>query len=208
MARCRSLLGVLAAGAAAFCLPAAAQLNSAAPEPPVVAAAGLRSTAWWLPGGRSYLGLNLDRSRYSLACQSTALLCDHSAQLVIGTMAGKFWGVELGYLDMGRIARGAGESRVQGLNLSLVGRASVGPSLGLFGKLGTTYARNDTAVMGASASPGGPGQGFGLSFGGGLSLDLSPRLSATLEWDSNDWRFAGAGREPVRSTSLGLQFKY
>ena len=205
MARCRHPLRILAAAAATLCLPVAAQLISPAPDR-VAAPGGLRGTGWWLPDGRGYLGLNVDRSRYSLACQTTALLCDHSAQIVGGTMAGKFWGVELGYLDMGRIARGAGEARVQGLNLSLVGRASVGPSVGLFGKLGTTYSRSDTAVLGASASPIGPG--FGMSFGGGLSLDLSPRLSATLEWDSNDWRFAGAGREPVRSTNLGLRFSY
>jgi OmpA-OmpF porin, OOP family len=29
-----------------------------------------------------------------------------------------------------------------------------------------------------------------------------------VEWESNDFRFAGGGRDPVRSTSLGLQYRY
>ena len=49
---------------------------------------------------------------------------------------------------------------------------------------------------------------MGLSYGAGVSYDFTPRLSATLEWDSNDFRFASGGRDPVRSTSLGLQYRY
>jgi len=44
--------------------------------------------------------------------------------------------------------------------------------------------------------------------GAGVSYDFNPRISATLQWDSNDFRFAGTGRDPVRSTSLGLQIRY
>lgn len=202
---------LVAAATVMLCFPAAAQVSAEAPSTGDRAVVTPPRGSWLPGGGRSYLGLNLGRSRYSLACDSTALICDdrdRAAQVYIGTMAGNFWGVELGFLNMGRIARSAGESRAQGLNLSLVGKAQVGSAIGLYGKLGTTYGRTDTSVLGASGTSIGSGQGFGLSFGGGLSLDLSPQLSATLEWDSNDFRFAGNGRDPVRSTSLGLKFKY
>lgn len=210
MATSRKVSCLVAAATATLCFPVAAQVSA---EPPSTAdrAVVTPPRGSWLPGGSSYLGLNLGRSRYSLTCESTALICDdrdRAAQVYVGTMAGKFWGVELGYLNMGRIDRGSGESRAQGLSLSVVGRAQVGPAIGLYGKLGTTYGRTDTSVLGASRTSIGSGQGFGLSYGGGLSLDLSSRLSATLEWDSNDFRFAGSGRDPVRSTSLGLKFKY
>jgi OmpA-OmpF porin, OOP family len=211
MAVSRNLLYVLAVAATALCVPATAQLLGAPPTSPGAVSVDLAHGTWLLSGGRSYLGINPGHTRYNLACQSTALLCDDTerpAQIVLGTMAGRFWGVELGYLNMGRIARGSFESRAEGLNLSLIGRAQMGASVGLFGKLGTTYGRTDTSVLGASGSSIGSGPGFGLSFGGGLSLDFSPRLSATLEWDSNDFRFAGSGRDPVRSTNLGLQFRY
>lgn len=163
----------------------------------------------WLPGSRTYLGLTLGRSQTDLSCSAASLLCDRqdrSAQLYAGTMIGNFWGVELGYIDMGRAARAGSETRAQGLNLSLIGRARVANSLGVFGKVGTTYGRTETSSLGAGIATA-SGQGFGLSYGAGLSFDFTPRLSATLEWDSNDLRFGG-GRDPVRSTSLGLQFRY
>ena len=49
--------------------------------------------------------------------------------------------------------------------------------------------------------------GVGLSYGAGLSLDFTPRLSATLGWESHDFRFAGGLRD-VRATSLGLRYSY
>ena len=69
-------------------------------------------------------------------------------------------------------------------------------------------AASDTAALAASGIAAGSEQGFGLSYGAGVSYDFTPRLSATLELDSNDFRFAGGGRDPVRSTSLGLQYRY
>lgn len=120
-------------------------------------------------------------------------------------MVSKFWGVELGYLESGRIM--ATQGRAQGLNLSLIGKAPLGQSLGVYGKLGTTYGRSDTSILGAGpVAPAEPG--FGLSYGAGFSFAFTPRLSATLEWDSNDYRFPGSGRDPVRSTNLGLQYRY
>lgn len=160
---------------------------------------------------RSYVGINLGRSRYSVPCGATALNCDRTdsaVQISAGTMLGNFWGVELGYLDMGRIDRGGGSTRAQGLNLSLVGKAPVWQSVGVFGKLGTTYGRTETSALAGSGLATGSERGFGLSYGAGVSYDLTPRLSATLGWESHDFRFAGSGREPVRATSLGLQYRY
>lgn len=211
MAVPRNLPCLVCVASAALWLPVAAQVlpqsaataKSVPDNPP---------RGVWLPGGRSYLGLNLGRSRYGMACGGSTLLCDDSERpthFYTGSMIGQSWGVEVGYLNMPRIARADGQARgAQGLNLSLVGKAQVGRSLSVFGKLGTTYGRSDTSVLGASSGALPGEQGFGLSYGGGLSLDFTPRLSATLEWDSNDFRFAGGTREPVRSTSLGLQYRY
>jgi hypothetical protein len=93
----------------------------------------------------------------------------------------------------------------QGLNLSVVGRAQVS-SLGVFGKVGTTsYSRPDTSVMGmAAAAPVAEPSG-GLSWGGGVSWNFTPRLSASFEWVSYDLKMPSG---PVRTTSLGLRYRY
>ena len=190
--------------ASALGLPVAARSQG-------LAATADRSLAASYPSnGRSYLGLSLGRSQRSLPCGSTALLCDdtdRSSQFNAGTMIGNFWGVAVGYADSGRLAGAGGESRTQGLNVSLVGKAPLGRALGVFGKLGTTYGRSDAFIAGSSLAPG-VEQSLGRSYGAGVSYAFTPRLSATLEWDSNDFRFTASGRDPVRSTSLGLQYRY
>ena len=161
--------------------------------------------------GRGYVGLSLGRSRYSAPCGATSFNCDstdNSVQISAGTMVGNFWGVELAYLDMGRMSRGGGTTRAQGLNMSLVGKAPLWQSLGVFGKVGATYGRTQTSVAAGSTLPSGSDRGFGLSYGAGVSYDFTPQLSATFGIDSHDFRFAGSGRDPVRSTNLGLQYKY
>jgi OmpA-OmpF porin, OOP family len=164
----------------------------------------------WHAAGRSALGLTVGGSRVGAGCGTTALICDtpdRAARLYANTMIGNHWGVEVGYLDLGRIAAAGAETRAQGLNLSLVGKTPVWKSLGVFGKVGTTYGRTETSI-GSAGTAYGTDQGFGLSYSAGVSFAFTPRLSATLEWESTDFRFAGGGRDPVRSTSLGLQYRY
>lgn len=160
-----------------------------------------------LPGSKSYLGLSLGRGLTS-NCPTTSLLCesrDRSALIYAGHMFDSHWGAEVGYVDTGRLLRPMGEARAEGLNLSLVGRAHMS-SFGVYGKVGTTYGRSsDTSVMGNAAAAGPDPAGFGLSFGGGVSWDFTPRLSATFEWGRYDLRLPGG---PVRSTNLGLQYRY
>jgi hypothetical protein len=50
-----------------------------------------------------------------------------------------------------------------------------------------------------------PEQGFGLSWSGGLSYNFTPRLWATVEYANYDLRLPTG---PVRSTSLGLQYRF
>ena len=206
----RTLPCLVFAAAATFCLHSGAQLLPGAPSSSTAQHVPMNPPAGiWLPGGRSYLGLNLERSR-SPACSSTALTCDNSqpsTQFYTGTMFGNFWGVELAYSNTARIARAAGEAPAQGLTASLVGRTQLLPSVGLYGKLGTTYGRSEPSALAAAHLASGD-RGFGLSFGAGLSFDFTRRLSATLQWDSTDVSVINGGRDAVRSTSLGLKYRY
>ncbi|HWI83134.1 outer membrane beta-barrel protein [Ramlibacter sp.] len=203
MAALRNVVWGVFAAVACWAVPAAAQA-------PATTGTAASPSSWW-GTGHGYVGLSVGRSRYSVDCGGIAFVCDRTDQAVkvtAGAMSGNYWGVELGYLDLGKIARAGGTTRAQGLNLSLVGKAPVAQRFNVFGKLGATYGRTETSTAAASALAAGTERGLGLSYGAGVSWDFTPRLSATLEWDSNDFRFASGGRDPVRSTSLGLQYRY
>jgi hypothetical protein len=90
-----------------------------------------------------------------------------------------------------------------GVNIPLLEKSVGGSDLRLYGRLGPAVARPVTSVLGAAGADAG-----GMSYGFGVSWELSPRASATVGWDSHDWRFGGLDREPVRATSLGLQWRY
>lgn len=178
-------------------LPAAAQGDSRT---------GMRG-----PGtGRHSIGLNLGTARYQVGC---GLLpgcdtTDRSVYLYGRSMRSDYWGAELGLLDLGSIERGGASTSARGVNLSLIGRAPLGASFSGYGKLGVSYGRTSTSATAGSGIAASRERGFGVSYGLGLSWDFSPRMSAVVEWDSYDLRFAGGNREPVRATSLGLQFRY
>jgi hypothetical protein len=170
----------------------------------------------WLPGaGRGYIGLNVGRSRFHADCGVSDFLsntdCGRRDTMLhgyAGSMIGTFWGAELGYVDMGNISRGGGTTRARGVNLSAVGKFPIAAGFGAFGKVGTTFGRTRTSSEFGSGVTEGTREGFGLSYGVGVSYDFNERVSAVLAWDSHDFRFAGGGRDPIRVTSLGVQYRY
>jgi hypothetical protein len=175
----------------AFCASAAHSQPRAVTDDSLAAPHGFT-----LAGTRNYLGLNVGRG-LATNCAPTSLFCeshDRSAQMFAGTMFDRHWGAEMDFMDTGRYFGPAGGMRAQGLSVNLVGRTRLLPSLGVYGKIGTAAGRSDFSSG-----------GVGFAFGGGVSWDFSPRLSARFEWDSYDFRLAEG---PVRSTRLGLQYRY
>ena len=143
-------------------------------------------------------------------CGNGAFACDDSdtaGSIYFGSMFRDNLGAELAYGNMGRVSRGGGDTKAHGLNLSLVGKAALTPAFSLLGKVGTTYGRTKTTSAAGSGVTAGSDNGFGLSYGIGASYDFTPNVAATINWDSHDFRFAG-GRDPVRMTSVGLQYKF
>ena len=208
-ARTRASLAALAAAAAlgGVVLPATAQSTYGTSGSATTSTAQPR--AQFLSSG--YIGLNLGRSRYDANCGNGTFGCDRTDNLVnvyCGSMFSDYFGADVGYVDFGEMARGGGDTRAQGLNFSLVGRAPVATSLSLIGKLGTTYGRTRTSATAGSGVVAGNESGWGLSYGVGVSYDFTPRMSAVLSLDSHDLKFAGSGRDSIRTTSVGLQYRF
>lgn len=191
----------MAALATLTALPAASQTT----------APSTSSGSSWMSGtSRGYIGLNIGRSDFRTGCGTGAFACDDSdtaGSIYLGSMFRENWGAELGYVNMGRVARGGGDTQAHGLNLSLVGKAPLTSQFSLLGKVGTTYGRTRTSSAAGSGVAAGSDNGFGLSYGVGASYDFTPNVAATINWDSHDFRFA-SGRDQVRMTSVGLQYKF
>ena len=162
----------------------------------------------WTTGG--YVGLSIGQPSYDTAC-GTGLNCDDpdmSFKVYTGGMFTQYLGLEVGYLYFGEADRAGGNTSAQGLNISLMGRAPVTQSLAVFAKVGTTYARTEVTADALSGVTGGKDNGFGLSYGAGLSFDFTRNVAAVLEWERHDLPFANQGRQSVDNTSIGLLYRF
>ena len=194
-ARSLAALGALVVAAG----PASAQLASPSTDPWIAAPVGAQAR------------LGLRPLSVPIGCGASPLPCETAAANLQARrpQAGFNWNVELAPLRLGTADRLSPNAEREGLNLSLVGRQPLfGSRFSVYGKLGTTYGYPEagTPLLG---SPGaGPDGAYGLSFGAGLSMDVTPRLSATLGLDSHELRLGAGGREAVRAVGLGLQYRY
>lgn len=171
-----------------------------------------RSGTGLVPGTSSgWVGIAIGQSKYSLN-NGTGLYgsddTDTAFTLSTGAMINPNFGVELGYNHMGTIDRAGGTTKAQGIDLAGIAKAPLGDRFDVFGKLGTTYGWTRTSTGVGSGIDGGKDHGFGLLYGIGASYHFTPQLSAVLEVDSRDYHFAGTGRDSVRATTVGLQYRY
>ncbi len=161
--------------------------------------------------GSSYVGLNAGQSNFSVG-GGTGVFSSEKKDRAIGVTAGSYFnnnfGAELGYTDFGSISRGGGNTKAQGINFSLIGRLPVATSFNLLGKVGATYGRTSVSSAPGSGITAGNESGFGLSYGIGAEYLFTPALSAVLQYDNHDLKFAGGGRDRVSATTLGLRYRF
>lgn len=176
-----------------------------------VAGAQAQSNYSLMNPGSSYLGLNVGQSNYSLN-NGVGFFPSDKHDTVYGINAGSYFsknfGLELGYTNFGKVARAGGSTKAQGINFSVIGSLPLSPSFNLLGKLGTTYSRTDVSSSPFSGVASGNESGFGVSYGIGAEYAFNPQLSAVLQYDEHNMKFAGTGRERVGATTAGLRYRF
>lgn len=161
--------------------------------------------------GASYVGVNVGKSDFSVG-NGNGLFSSEKRDTAYGINAGSYFnnnlGMELGFTDFGKINRAGGTTKAQGFNLSMVGRLPLSPSFNLLGKLGATYGRTNVSSAPASDVASGSESGLGVSYGLGAEYAFNPQMSAVLQYDAHDMKFAGSGRDRVSATTVGLRYKF
>ncbi|WP_431095989.1 outer membrane beta-barrel protein [Polaromonas aquatica] len=166
--------------------------------------------SFYAPGSR-YFGLNVGQSDFSLPGGAGGFSSgndDTSYNIYGGSYFNNNFGLELGYTDFGKVNRGGGDTKAEGINLSLVGRLPLSNSFNLLGKLGTTYGRTRVSAAPASGLATGSESDWGVSYGIGAEWAFTPALSAVLQWDEHNLKFVGTGNDRVSTTSIGLRYRF
>jgi len=173
--------------------------------------AGVIATA--LTPGTTYVALNAGTSDLSRPITAFGLFGGTQQGSNYGVAVGNYmenqnYGFEVGYTDFGSVNRYGGTSKVDGINLSLIGRMPLSASFNLLGKVGTTYSRTDVSANAANSAMAGSERGFDWSYGLGGELKLAPQWSATLQYDEHFVKYPTTGSERVSATTLGLRYYY
>ena len=161
--------------------------------------------------GSAYIGFNIGQSNLKLNNGNGAFGFERSKNvynLYGGSYFNDFIGLEIGYADFGRINRGGGQTKADGFNVGVVGKLPLAPSFNLLGRLGTTYGRTDVSSNIASGVVAGKETGWGGSYGIGAEFLFNPELSAVLQYDEYNLKFAGGNRDKINTTSLGLRYRF
>lgn len=161
--------------------------------------------------GSSYVGFNVGKSDFSLG-NGLGVFPSDQKDTVYNIYGGSYFnpnfGLELGYTDFGKARRGGGDTKAMGFNLSLVGKYPLTNSFNLLGKVGTTYGRTEVSSAPGSGITNGKETGFGLSYGIGAEYAFNPQLSAVLQYDSHNLKFAGSGSNRIGATTVGLRYRF
>lgn len=168
------------------------------------------SMSMYTPGS-AYMGLNAGRSRYNAPGGTGAFANDKNGNaysLYGGSYFSENFGWELGYNDFGRINRGGGSTKANAFSVSLVGKAPLSSSFNLLGRVGGSYVRTDVSSAPGSGITAGTDNKFDLSYGVGAEFAFNPQLSAVLQYDTYNLRFAGGNRDKVNTTTLGLRYRF
>jgi OmpA-OmpF porin, OOP family len=160
---------------------------------------------------KGYVGLNAGQADYSLG-NGSGLFGNNNRDTAYSITAGGYFnnnfGVEIGYIDFGRISRGGDKTRADGLNLSLVGKMPLSEAFNLLAKLGSTYGRTNVATLPGSGIQDGNENGWGVSYGIGGEYLMTANASVLLQFDGQEMKFVGGGRDRVAVTSVGLRYRF
>ncbi|MES2941898.1 MAG: outer membrane beta-barrel protein [Pseudomonadota bacterium] len=161
--------------------------------------------------GANYFGFNAGRSDFKLGGGVGGFPSDtkdNAYSIYGGSHFNENFALELGYNDFGTVARGGGNTKASGFNLSLVGKLPLSPAFAATARVGTTYGRTNVSSNPASGIGSGKESGFGLSYGLGLEYAFTPSWSGVLQYDEHKLKFVGSGRESVNTTSVGVKYRF
>lgn len=163
--------------------------------------------------GTSYIALNAGTSDLSRPITAFGVFGGQQQGQAYGValgsyVAGQNYGFEVGYADFGSVGRYGGNSKVDGVTLSVLGRMPLSASFNLLGKVGTTYSRTDVSTDAANSSLAGSERGFDWSYGIGGELMITPQWGATLQYAEHFVKYPATGTERISSTTLGVRFYY
>ncbi|MEK8026709.1 outer membrane beta-barrel protein [Pseudaquabacterium rugosum] len=154
--------------------------------------------------GLSYGGSGLSTSRDPAFPNDAS---GHALQLQFGQNVDRHFATELGIGRLGQFQRGGGDTTVDGLSWSAVGKLPF-DRITPYVKLGAVLATSKADTSALSTLPSGRETGLGLSGGVGVAFDLGERSQIVVSYDRYMVPVEGHGRESLNTRTIGWRTTY
>jgi OmpA-OmpF porin, OOP family len=167
----------------------------------------------WQGNFWGYAGISAGESKFRADCNRTITQfeCDNKDtgwKIYGGGQFTPILGMEFGYTDFGKIRAGSGEVEAYAFPVTLTVGTPIGERFRVFGKVGGLYARTDVRVSVLDVDErSGHDNGFGWTYGAGLSFAVARNIDIRADWDRYKLDFV-SGREDVDMLSAGVNFRF
>ncbi|MGE0706222.1 MAG: outer membrane beta-barrel protein, partial [Vicinamibacterales bacterium] len=157
---------------------------------------------------QGYAGISGGISDYGLPGCVPGASCDGTDigfKVFAGGQINRPIGVEITYVDLGRLDRNGGDVRAKGVNLGVVANWALADQFSVFAKLGAVYGwtRTGSPLPGVAS---GNRSDLNLSYGAGAQYDIDRHWAVRADWDAYRLEFP-TGRDTVSLLSLGGVYK-
>lgn len=184
---------------------------------------------WYFGGGVGQSRAKIDDARITRglfgAGLATTSLVDDDRDLAYkiygGYRFGRYVALEGGYFDLGKFGFKAntsptgtlaGDIKLRGANLDLVGILPIASGFSAFGRVGVTYAHASDSFRGSGAvhvtNPNPSRGGLNYKFGAGVQYDFNPSLGMRVEVERYRVNDAVGNKGDVDLALVGLVYKF
>ncbi|HEY3698603.1 MAG TPA: outer membrane beta-barrel protein [Spongiibacteraceae bacterium] len=164
----------------------------------------------WIPyTNYGYVGANVGRSDFKNGGCEATFSCDDTDvgyKIYTGGQISRVFGVELGYVNIGKFNRNGGDKKAQGADIHLVGNLPLGDKFNVYAKAGGIYGWTSTTANAPDVDTGHERE-FNWSYGAGLQFELAQQWALRADWDQYRLKFAD-GRDNVALYSVGAIYKF
>jgi OOP family OmpA-OmpF porin len=179
----KAVIAVLGLAAAAFALPASAQMRMSS----------------------AYAGFGLGQSKFKDACSGISGCDDKDTAFKIfgGYQFNPNIAAELGYNDLGKASGGGAEIKATAWELSALGAFPVANQISILGRLGVYHGElKPSGIPGVSSET-----NNGITFGFGGQFDLNRNIGLRVEWQRFN-KMGGGNFEKSNVDVLGISGLY
>jgi len=167
-------------------------------------------SAPWQGDFWNILGVGVGQSKIHSDCAGN-FTCDNrdtAWKLYAGGKFNRYFGMEFGYNDFGKVDQSGGRTKAFAANITFTAGVPIGDRFDIFAKGGGAYGRTDVSSDASLGLATGTKSNFEGTYGVGASYAITRNWQVRADWDRFNLDFVGQGKQNVDMATGSLQYRF